>query len=186
MAALWAARTDPAPRNNRAMQVLLTCPEYRVDQILAAERFKLAPAEEFARISQELRQKIYVNLEGYRLFPQWINLKDQPWEYRQAKSVNGRTMVQIRSLAEALALLEPAAQLLRENFSSWDEAYENYLDGYNWWARNNVLGQDVWETDRGRLYREMKADPATAAIFNDSLFQTGVIPVPGLSWRDVK
>ena len=79
---------------------------------------------------------------------------------------------------EALALLEPAAMLLCESFSSWDEAYENYLDGYNWWARNNVLNQDIWETQRGKIYLEMKADPAIGAIFDDTLFQTGVIGLP--------
>ena len=79
---------------------------------------------------------------------------------------------------EALALLEPAAAILCENFSSWDEAYENYLDGYNWWARNDVLGQDIWETSRGGYYLKMKADPKTAGIFDDSLFETGVIGLP--------
>lgn len=79
---------------------------------------------------------------------------------------------------EALALLEPAAAILCENFSSWDEAYENYLDGYNWWARNDVLGRDIWETSRGGYYLKMKADPKTAGIFDDSLFETGVIGLP--------
>lgn len=80
---------------------------------------------------------------------------------------------------EALALLEPAATILCENFSSWDEAYENYLDGYNWWARNNVLGQDIWETGRGKMYRLMKYDAARGPIFDDALFETGVIGLPG-------
>lgn len=79
---------------------------------------------------------------------------------------------------EALALVEPAATLLCENFSSWDEAYENYLDGYNWWARNDVLNQDIWGTERGKAYQKMKRDPKIAPIFDDSLFQVGVIPLP--------
>lgn len=79
---------------------------------------------------------------------------------------------------EALALLEPAATLLCENFFSWDEAYENYLDGYNWWARNDVLGQDIWGTERGQAYQKMKQDPKIAPIFDDTLFQTGVISLP--------
>ena len=80
--------------------------------------------------------------------------------------------------AEALELLEPAATILCENFSSWDEAYENYLDGYNWWARNDVVGQDIWQTERGKRYQTMKQDPKTAPIFDDTLFQTGVIGLP--------
>lgn len=80
--------------------------------------------------------------------------------------------------AEALELLEPAATILCENFSSWDEAYGNYLDGYNWWARNDVVGQDIWQTERGKIYQQMKQDPETAPIFDDTLFQTGVIGLP--------
>lgn len=79
---------------------------------------------------------------------------------------------------EALVLLEPAAILLSENFSSWDEAYENYLDGYNWWARNDVLGQDIWETYRGKEYQAMKENSRYSGIFDDTLFETGVIPLP--------
>lgn len=82
---------------------------------------------------------------------------------------------------EALALLEPAAKLLYAQFTSWDEAYENYLDGYSWWARENVLGQDIWETERGVLYTEMKSDPTIVGIFDNALFQTGVISVPNIT-----
>ena len=84
---------------------------------------------------------------------------------------------------EALALLEPAAILLQQNFSSWEEAYENYLDGYNWWARNNVLNKDIWQTIRGTYYKNIRRE--YGQIFDDSLFKTGVLPVPGLSINDV-
>ncbi len=84
---------------------------------------------------------------------------------------------------EALALLEPAAVLLCENFSSWEEAYENYLDGYNWWARNDVLGKDVWQVERGPEYQKIKEK--YGQIFDNSLFKTGVTPLPGLSIEDV-
>lgn len=79
---------------------------------------------------------------------------------------------------EALELLTPAAILLSENFSSWDEAYENYLDGYHWWAREDVLDKDVWQTFRGQKYRSMRKHPQLDPIFDDTLFTTGVIPLP--------
>lgn len=79
---------------------------------------------------------------------------------------------------EALAMLTPAASILAMEFSSWDEAYENYLDGYNWWARNDVVGQDIWQTERGKRYQAMKQDPEIASIFDDTLFQIGVISLP--------
>lgn len=84
---------------------------------------------------------------------------------------------------EALVLLEPAARLLAEHFSSWDEANENCVDGYNWWARLNVLGKDTWETPRGAAYQNSRN--ANRALLDDSLFQTGVIPVPGLTIDDI-
>lgn len=86
--------------------------------------------------------------------------------------------------AEALVLLEPAVTLLKENFSSWDEAFENYVDGYNWWARNDVSGQDTWETSRG-LHYQMYKKQYGSQLFNDDLFKNDVIPVPGLTLDDI-
>ena len=80
---------------------------------------------------------------------------------------------------EALALLEPAAALLSGNFSSWDEAYENYLDGYIWWSGDDA--EDAWDTGRGVNYKTM----SNAAIFDDTLFETGVIPVPGATAEEL-
>ena len=76
---------------------------------------------------------------------------------------------------EALALLEPAATLLSQNFSSWNEAYENYLDGYIWWSGTDA--KDAWDTGRAVHYKTMSG----AKIFDDTLFETGVIPVPGVT-----
>lgn len=101
------------------------------------------------------------------------------WDlFRMSNLVQWGYLAGYVTYSEALALLEPAAALLKENFSSWDEAYENYLDGYHWWARENVLGQDVWASDRGLLYLEMKDDPLMGPLFDDSLFRTGVIGLP--------
>ena len=86
--------------------------------------------------------------------------------------------------AEALALLEPAATALQENFDSWDEAYENYVDGYNWWKRNNVLDQNTWDTTRGQGYQRAKAQYGSQ-VFDDSLFHETIIPVPNLTIEDI-
>lgn len=77
--------------------------------------------------------------------------------------------------AEALALIEPAAGLTAQNFSSWEEAYENYLYGYQAWEEQDMTGQDVWQTQRGKFYSMIKENPATASVLDDTLFQTGVI-----------
>nr|WP_325297705.1 stalk domain-containing protein [uncultured Dysosmobacter sp.] len=104
------------------------------------------------------------------------------WDlFRMSNLVQWGYLAGYLTYPEALALLEPAATLLHDNFKSWDEAYENYLDGYNWWARNNVLNKDVWTTTRGTIYQSMKADESVAPIFDNSLFKTAVKGVPGVT-----
>ncbi len=104
------------------------------------------------------------------------------WDlFRMSNLVQWGYLAGYLTYPETLALLEPAATLLHDNFKSWDEAYENYLDGYNWWARNNVLDKNVWETYRGQIYQELKRGKETAALFDDSLFKTPVRGVPGVT-----
>lgn len=79
---------------------------------------------------------------------------------------------------EALELIEPAARMAHETFSSWEEFYENYLDGYNWWARNDVFEKDLWTVTRGPVCRSMLDDPSMQTVLDDTLFTTGVIPLP--------
>ena len=104
---------------------------------------------------------------------------------------------------EALELARPAAELASATFSSWEEFYENYLEGYAWWARIDVAsylqGQALlqqqsgwtapgWEggTDaqlsklpRGFYYLKLKSTPAWAAVLDNTLFETGVIGLRG-------
>lgn len=98
---------------------------------------------------------------------------------------------------EALRLIEPAARMAQETFADWDEFFLNYLDGYNWWARNDVYAakreyeanlKAVYENDpygsqqpesyeywrtlpRGRYYEYLRG-------LDDTLFTTGVIGLP--------
>ncbi|WP_295581435.1 DUF1266 domain-containing protein [uncultured Oscillibacter sp.] len=78
---------------------------------------------------------------------------------------------------EALAILEPAAKRCRETFSSWETFYENYLDGYNWWARNDVLGKDPWTVTRGTFCKELLE--RHREVLDDGLFKSAVRGVDG-------
>ena len=49
-----------------------------------------------------------------------------------------------------------AAKKLDRTYSSWKDAYEDYLAGYCRWA--GLSTSDVWSTERGRLYQTMLAD----------------------------
>ncbi len=98
--------------------------------------------------------------------------------------------------AEALELIGPAAQLACETFSDWREFHLNYLDGYNWWARNDVYtARNEYKEKLRKTYGDIpegyedwmalpRANYFYSGIFSrkgllkDDLFQTGVIGLP--------
>jgi hypothetical protein len=86
---------------------------------------------------------------------------------------------------EALALLQPAAELTAKNFKSWDEAYENYLDGYIWWARIDLAGRSDWDISRGKWYKHEITTENGKKVFDNSLFSAGVKGVPGLTAQQI-
>ena len=112
---------------------------------------------------------------------------------RQRGSVSCFDLFRVSSLAqwgytagyltypEALALVEPAAQCLKKNFTSWDAAYENYLRGYYSWSGESLAGKSVWDTPRGNIYQALKTGEETKALFDDAIFKTPVKGVPGLT-----
>lgn len=104
---------------------------------------------------------------------------------------------------EALEQVRPAAELAYTTFSSWEEFYENYLEGYAWWARIDVASylqgqallqrQSGWITPgweggedaqlaklpRGFYYLKLKSTPTWSAVLDNRLFETGVIDLRG-------
>lgn len=82
---------------------------------------------------------------------------------------------------EALALLKPAVELLRKNFQNWDEAYDNYLDGYYWWARENMLDKDPWTDGTRGTVTGMMLRAYREKLMDDTLFETPVNDVPGVT-----
>ena len=104
------------------------------------------------------------------------------WDlYRMSNLVQWGYTAGYLSYIEALALLEPAATILSENFDSWDEATENYVDGYNWWSRTDVDGKEPFETSRGQRYIRFLNTEEGPQVFDDSLFKEGVIGISDIT-----
>jgi hypothetical protein len=84
-------------------------------------------------------------------------------------------------LREAYILTEPFARLLRETFTSWDEAVENYLDGFAYWAHIDVTAPfHVSEfQQRAVLYKSLKSHQAERGLLFDP--QVWVESVRGMS-----
>lgn len=70
---------------------------------------------------------------------------------------------------EAVAAVKPAAIKLQKNFSSWEEAYNNYVDGHVWWSYTDVRGLDYEEWGRRAECNEMMLNYKD--VFDDSLFK---------------
>lgn len=104
------------------------------------------------------------------------------WDYfRMSSVVQWGYMSGYVSYAEALALLEPAARGVQSSFTSWQEAYENYVDGYNWWSKNDGAGKATVDMPRGDIYGALLENPAWAGILNDDLFTQPIVGVPSLT-----
>lgn len=145
----------------------------------------LSKAEYSQLLSQAQGMDTYMWPLTKELSAKWGDRGILCWDlFRMSNLVQWGYMSGYVTYAEALVLLEPAVTLLKDNFSSWDEAFENYVDGYNWWARNNVLGQDTWDTSRGGHYQMYKKRYGSD-FFNDALFRQEIIPVPGLTIDDI-
>lgn len=84
--------------------------------------------------------------------------------------------------AEAHALVEPAAKQLQQHFTSWDEAMENYLDGYAYWGRIDMTLADTKYQSRKAIYEQLKAEQAQNGIlYDDALWDAPLIPVPNIN-----
>ena len=50
----------------------------------------------------------------------------------------------------------------------WDEAVENYMDGYAWWSGTDLANPGSEYQKRLKIYERLKDDPA---LFNPSLWE---------------
>ena len=100
------------------------------------------------------------------------------WElFRVGINVNAGYIAGVLEREEAYLLMEPAANLLRLRFSSWEEVVDNYLDGYIFWQMLDL--QTSFETayanaqSRRDIFSLIQvADPY---LFDNSLFERAPI-----------
>jgi len=84
------------------------------------------------------------------------------------------------TLEEAYEIFEPIAKELRATFKSWDEASENYLDGYAYWGRIDVSQTPNDFSRRTQMYDDLKAQEnadARGLLFDPKVWSE---PVKGI------
>ncbi len=74
--------------------------------------------------------------------------------------------------SEAYELIKKIAEKLQETFSSWEEANENYLDGYAYWSRTDVTLEDTEYVKRKKMLEEIKAEQENhGELYDDTIWE---------------
>lgn len=89
------------------------------------------------------------------------------------------------TLVEAQAVMEPAIKKCRDNFASWDEVQNNWLDGYCLFATIDRKAANTDYTVRKNLYQELKKEQKKNLLYDDQLFHQEVKPLPGYSYQSI-
>ncbi len=139
------------------------------DFLAAAQEVKDLSPREIARLTEKLGETDqYMWPWTKELWEKWGETGIRAWDLCRAAALTqwGCTAGYL-TYPEALDLLEPAVQELQETFATWDEVYENFLEGYYWCLRQDLGENTVWDTDLGSVYLYLKNDPATRTLFDN-------------------
>ncbi|MCL2125741.1 MAG: DUF1266 domain-containing protein [Oscillospiraceae bacterium] len=71
-------------------------------------------------------------------------------------------------LEETYECMQPLIDRLLSTFSSWEEACENYMDGYAWWSRTDVSQSNTEYLRRLEIYESIKDD---LTLFDPTLWE---------------
>lgn len=96
-------------------------------------------------------------------------------------------------IKEAQAVIEPAANKLKDNFTSWEDVQKNWLDGYALYASiDATAGVGTDYEARKKIYEELKEKDAGQKenmLYDDSLFTQDIVPLAGVTadalWKEV-
>lgn len=87
---------------------------------------------------------------------------------------------------EAQALIEPAAENLKKNFTSWEEVQNNWLDGYCLFANIDRNASNTDYTNRLFIYQTLKKEQKeTDLLYDDSLFTSELVPISSISYQTI-
>lgn len=145
------------------------------DFLDAANEVKTLSDSEIARRTKELdRVDQYMWPWTKTLWKKWDKTGIRAWDLCRVASLLewGYTAGYV-SYGEAMELLKSAAEELKEKFDSWDQVYENFLEGYYWCLREDLGEESVWDTDLGLAWQYLKNSPDTRSLFDDSLLENG-------------
>ena len=150
--------------------------QFRIDAELA-NSFSDAQYEEILDTSNELDRYMWPLIKDFSA--KWGDKGIKAWDwFRVIHLAQWGYIAGYLELGEAYLLVEPIAQKLKNTFASWDEATENYMDGYAYWSRTNVSNENTSYKQRLQIYKDLKAaQPTNGLLFNHDVWTQPVIGV---------
>ena len=90
------------------------------------------------------------------------------------------------TLGEAQAVMEPAVKKCKDNFTSWDDVQNNWLDGYCLYASIDRTAPNTDYTVRKNLYEDLKKEQKEGhLLYDEELFKQDIIPLSDISYQSV-
>jgi len=150
--------------------------QFRIDAGLA-NSFSDAEYEAILGLSEGLDRYMWPLVK--ELNAKWGEKGIKAWDwYRMIHLAGWGYIAGYIELEEVYMLVEPIAQRLKDTFTSWDEATENYMDGYAYWSCTDVSQENTPYKQRLKIYEDLKAaQPTDGILFAPSVWTQ---PVKGV------
>jgi len=138
---------------------------FRFDAELA-NSFSDAEFKELLEMSGEVDQYMWPLVKA--LSAKWGDRGIKAWDwFRMCHLAGWGYLGGYLELEEVYILVEAVAIRLASTFSSWDEATENYMDGYAYWSRTDVSKENTSYKQRLNIYEDLKAAQKTDGLLFD-------------------
>ena len=90
------------------------------------------------------------------------------WDlFRVGTLVSFGYVAELIDAEEASLLMEQTIAMLVHYFTNWDDAVENYLDGFSWWASIDITSPGNQFLSRHEIYRQLQD---IDGLFDDLMF----------------
>jgi len=102
----------------------------------------------------------------------WGDKQIKAWDwYRTIHLAGWGYIAGYLELEEAHALMGPVIGHLHDTFSSWEEATDNYMDGYYWWTRHEAKDSAKEYKIREDILLELRAMPPETNLFDPTVWE---------------
>jgi hypothetical protein len=135
---------------------------------------------EFASLPEEEYESFLEMLGDDGYIPEMILEIGDKWGAKLIKAWDWFRMIHLASWGytlgfvtqnESYELMLPVIERLRDTFSSWDEAGQNYLDGYAWLSRTDRSLPGTEYAHRVRIYNELKTRTGDRNLFDERVWE---------------